>query len=76
MQGSIRQLITNLHSTNEKLNSELKSTKQKKAFLSTELSDARYSLREHKKAIAKLERKYNRLKSFRLKNVVKLLKFN
>ncbi len=54
MQGSIRQLITNLHSTNIKLEELVKKEKQQKAFLATSLSDARLALREHKKEISRL----------------------
>jgi flagellar biosynthesis chaperone FliJ len=76
MQGSIRQLITTLHETNETLKELYKKEKEQRTFLSTSLSDARLSIREHKKQIARLEKKYERLKNFRKKGIASLFKIN
>lgn len=76
MQGSIRQLLTDLHSTNIKLKEKLQEEKQKRVFLSTKLSDAKYSVKKHKEELDKLEKKYNRLKTFRKKKLANFLKFN
>lgn len=76
MQAHIIKLVTNLHQTNNQLEEELEKTKQKKVFLSTHLSDARYSLKKHKEEIARLEKRYKRLKTFKKKGLASLFKFN
>lgn len=76
MQGSIRQLISDLHSTNHDLKEALVKEKQKKAFLSTQLLDTRLSVREHKKQVEKLEKKLNRLRTLRKSKLAKMFKLN
>ena len=60
----------------QKLNNDLMEEKQKRIFISTTLSDSRHVIREQKKYIKKLEKKYDRLKN-RLKIISEVeKKFN
>lgn len=76
MQNQIIQLINILNNEKLILTELLKKEKQQKSFLSTSLFDLRYSLKQHKKEITKLEKKYNRIKYFRIKKLSKFLGLN
>lgn len=76
MQGSIRTLVTSLQSTNDRLKEKLKKETQQRVYLSTNVLDLKMSVREHKKEISKLEKKYNRLKTFRKKKLANFFKLN
>lgn len=51
MQGSLRQHFVDLHTKNELLKAEIKRLRKQKAFLSTNLFDAKYAIRQMSKYI-------------------------
>lgn len=53
MRGSLRQLFISLQEENAKLQAELKKEKQRRIFLSTNLFDAKYTIKQMKLYIKK-----------------------
>ena len=76
MQGSIRQLIVDLHDTKKSLEKKLKREKQDKQFISTKLFDARYTIKQQKQLIEKLEKKIDRIRKRRKSKLAKLFRLN
>ena len=72
MTNGVIQLINHLSRDNAKLKEQLDSEKAKRVYVSTTLSDARYVIREQKRAIAKLERKMDRIRARRLSKLKRL----
>jgi len=76
MQGSLRQQFISMAQENEILKEKLKQEKQEKAYLCTNVLDLKLSLRAHKAALRKQEKKWNRLKSKNKKSFLNLLKLS